>query len=184
MVKSNRTFTIKSSCINVSGGRYKSSSPASAAKKAANRLYKTAKASQKYKTIKRLTFVIKETTSGSTKAEFNYKATRTLLKKPIVRVINGKEIVNKFKIKVEAMKTSKDVAKKSKVKCNKIPKDGWFGGEPGENEVGDEVDGLSQDPAASATAEIPEDKLEDKPEDEGMGGGAKKRRYRKKKSPK
>lgn len=180
MVKKSRTFTIKSSCINVSGGRYKSSSPASAAKKAANRLYKAAKTSQKYKSIKRLTFVIKETTSGSDKTEFNYKATRTLLKKPLVRVINGVQIVNKFKVIVEAIKT-KDITKKSRVKCNK-KEASFFGGNEMNSTPANDIDSAPLDSTPEGDGnDVDEVKLNDSPDSPHTSGGAKKRRYKKKK---
>jgi hypothetical protein len=120
-----RTFTVVSSCINTSGGRYKSATPASAAKKAASRLFKKAKASQKYKTIRRITFSIRETTSGSDKTLYDYKANRVKLAKPVVRVINGQQIVNNFKIEIVA-----DMQKKqASLKCKKIQKeDGMMGG--------------------------------------------------------
>ncbi len=114
-----RSFTIESSCINVSGGRYKSAPPASAAKKAASKLFKKAKSMPKYKTVRRLTFTLRESTSGSDKDEYRYKAARVKLAKPLVRVINGKEIVNKFKIEITAVKSKKAAQKTKGLKCNK-----------------------------------------------------------------
>ena len=97
--------------------------------------------------------MIRETTSGSNKAEFNYKAARVKLAKPLVRVINGTEIINRFKVTVEAMKNTKDVAKKSKsIKCNKIPKDGWFGGADVGRETGAE-NGVSEPVAENGVSE-------------------------------
>lgn len=112
-----RTFTIASSCVDSSGGRYKSATPASAAKKAASKLFKKAKAIAKYKNIRRITFSIRETTVGSDKNVYDYKANRVKLDKPVVRVIAGKEIVNHFKIEIVA-----DVKKKQPIKCKKIQK--------------------------------------------------------------
>jgi hypothetical protein len=102
-----KTYTIHSSCINVTGGRYKSSSPSSAAKKAASMLFRRAAKMPKQKSCKKITFCLRESTSGSDKKMFDYSATRVKLVKPIVRVINGVEIVNKFKITVKALKTHK-----------------------------------------------------------------------------
>jgi hypothetical protein len=112
-----RTFTIANSCVDSSGGRYKSATPASAAKKAASKLFKKAKAIAKYKNIRRITFSIRETTVGSDKNVYDYKANRVKLDKPVVRVIAGKEIVNHFKIEIVA-----DVKKKQPIKCKKIQK--------------------------------------------------------------
>jgi hypothetical protein len=194
MVKKDRTFTIKSSCIGVSGGRYKSSSPNGAAKKVGNRLYRAAKKLQKYKNIKRITFVIRESTSGSKKEEYNYRATRVKLAKPLVRTINGVQIVNKFKVTVETMKNKKDIAKKSKVKCNRIPKD-MFGGTtdppsgaeevPRDSEkqgnIGDETlaatDNVS--PAALDEGVEPNGSNEDDPGQPSLTGGASKKRQKK-----
>lgn len=117
-----RTFTIQNSCINVSGGRYKSSSPLKAAKKAATRLYKKAKNMPKYKNIRRITFTLRESTKGSDKKSYNYKAAQVKLSKPVVRVINDKEIVNKFKIQITVMDGKPAKSSKS-IKCNKLPKD-------------------------------------------------------------
>lgn len=102
-----KTYTIHSSCINVTGGRYKSSSPSSAAKKAASMLFRKAAKMPKHKSCKKITFCLRESTSGSDKKMFDYSATRVKLVKPIVRVINGVEIVNKFKITVKAVKLPK-----------------------------------------------------------------------------
>jgi hypothetical protein len=109
-----RTFTIASSCINVEGGRYKSATPVSAAKKAASKLFKKAKDSSKYKSIRRITFSIRETTSGSDKNVYEYKANRVKLDKPVVRVINGSEIVNHYKIEIVSN------SNKQNLKCKKI----------------------------------------------------------------
>ena len=108
-----RTFTILNSCIHKEGGKYKSTSPNGAAKKAASKLFKIAKADPKYKTIRRITFTLRETTKGDNKELFEYKASRVKLPKPIVRIINGKEIVNKYKTVV----TSDN---HKQIKCKKI----------------------------------------------------------------
>lgn len=192
MVKKDRTFTIKSSCVNVSGGRYKSSSPAGAAKKAANRLYQKSKNMQKFKNIKRITFVIRETTSGSDKAEYNYKASRTKLKKPLVRMINGTEVINRFKVAVIAMKTGKEVAKKSKsIKCNKKDSSFFGGNETGDGgETAETGEGGVSEVNMETNADKPKnnDSIDGQPEqtpetEQGpeQGGGRKKRTYRKKK---
>lgn len=108
-----KTYTIHTSCINVTGGRFKSSSPSAAAKKAATSLFRRASKMQKYKSYKKITFCLRESTSGSEKKMFEYSATRVKLVKPIVRVINGVEIVNKFKVTVNAVKSSTKQSVKS-----------------------------------------------------------------------
>ncbi len=116
MAKS-RTFTINDSCIKVSGGRYKSSSPLSAARKVATKLFKKAKSMTAYKTARKLTFSIRETTEGSKKKIFHYKVERIKLAKPIERVINDVKIVNHFQIKIKS-----DKSKKNTLKCSKVSK--------------------------------------------------------------
>lgn len=119
-----KTYTVESSCINVTGGRYKSKNPMSAGKKAATRLFKKAEKSPKYKSLKKITFCIREATQGSDKKTFDYEATRVRLAKPLVRVIDGVEIVNKFKTVVKAVahkpiKPCKKSAKSNTVKTAK-----------------------------------------------------------------
>ena len=97
-----RTFTVEESCINVSGGRYVSETPSGAAKKAATKLFQKAKNSKKYKSLRKITFTVRETTSGSNKTEYNYSAVREKLKEPVRRVINGVTIINEYKINVKA----------------------------------------------------------------------------------
>jgi len=98
-----KTYTVESSSVNVSGGRYKSNSPSSAARKAATKLFKKAKG----KSVAKITFCLRESTSGSDKKEFHYVANRVKLTKPLVRVINGVEIVNRYKTVVKAAKAAK-----------------------------------------------------------------------------
>lgn len=99
MDKGDRSFTV----VNVEGspakkksvGRYISKDPSGAAKKAASQLFRK-------KSAKKITFTIRETTSGSAKKTYDYVAEKELLKKPVVRVINGVIIENKYKISVKA----------------------------------------------------------------------------------
>lgn len=109
------TYTIEYSCIKVSGGRYKSKSPISAAKKAATRLFKRAQSIPKFKNLKKITFCIRETTQGSSNNMYDYSAERIKLAKPLVRQINGVEIINRFKTIVKSLKPK---AHKSKTSCN------------------------------------------------------------------
>ena len=89
-----RTFTIANSCINMKGGRYNSLNPMSAAKKAATQLFKKAKKSSKYKSLRKITFCLRETTIDSDKLEYHYKAARITLDKPISRIITPTETKN------------------------------------------------------------------------------------------
>lgn len=111
-----KTYTVEESHINVTGGRYKSNSPMAAARKAATKLFKKAQEKASSKSLKKISFSIRETTSGSDKKIFAYVATRVKLAQPLVRVINGKEIVNKFKTEVKADKKANAAAKKAEQK--------------------------------------------------------------------
>lgn len=124
MVKS-RTFTVKDSCIDTSGGVYKSDSPFSAAKKAASQLFKKAAKMPKFKNIRKITFVLRETTSGSDKTEYHYKAGRIKLAQPITRVINGVEIINRYKTHIDSIEGQTKVKSKS-LKC--VKSSSSFGG--------------------------------------------------------
>ena len=112
----NNSYTIESSDINFSGGRYISSNPYSAGKKAANQLFRKIHNEpnfKKYKSSKTLKFVLRETTSGSNKKEFTYKAVQLKLPKPIILNIKGNEIVYKYKIYITSLNIN-NVVKKSK----------------------------------------------------------------------
>jgi hypothetical protein len=117
-----KTYTVEESCINVTGGRYKSNSPLAAAKKAATKLFKKAQSKPSSKSLKKISFCIRETTSGSDKKLFAYVATRVKLAQPLVRVINGVEIVNRFKTEVKADKSAKAVKPEKKPKATKTAK--------------------------------------------------------------
>lgn len=96
-----RTFKIDESNISVSGGRYVSDSPYAAAMKAASKLF--LKAKDKKENKKKIIFSLRETTRGSNKEVFKYEATQVKYDKPIIRNINGVEIVYKFKTNVKAI---------------------------------------------------------------------------------
>lgn len=209
-----RTFTVVSSCVDSSGGRYKSATPASAAKKAATRLFKKAKASQKFKTIRRITFALRETTAGSDKTVYDYKANRVKLAKPVVRVIAGKEVVNNFKIEIEA-----DMKKRQALKCKKVQRETMMmsttsggnhnkkhrksslrrkhrGGESdGDEEVEYDTPEPESEPEPDTNAEImskindindntDKDKTKNESDDESGMGGGAKRRKPSKRNPK
>ena len=90
-----RSFTVSSSSIKESGGRYKSKTPSAAAKKAASKLFAKKDAKNNTNSIK---FDLRESTRGSDTNVYSYTAVREKLPKESVRVINGVEIVNKYKI--------------------------------------------------------------------------------------
>jgi hypothetical protein len=113
-----KTYTVESSSVNVTGGRYKSKSPSSAARKAATKLFKKAKG----KSVAKITFCLRESTSGSDKKEFHYVANRVKLTKPLVRVINGVEIVNRYKTVVKAAKAAKATKAAKAAKATKAAK--------------------------------------------------------------
>ena len=112
-----KTYTVESSSVKVTGGRYKSKTPSSAARKAATKLFKKAKG----KVPAKITFCLRESTSGSDKKEFHYVATRVKLAKPLVRIVNGVEIVNKYKTVVKAAKAAKATKAAKPAKAAKVP---------------------------------------------------------------
>lgn len=121
MSKSN-SYTIEQSDINFSGGRYLSLNPYTAAKKAANQLFRKINNEEKYKkfkSTKTLKFTLRETTSGSIKKEFTYKATQVKLDKPIIITIKGKEIVYKYKINITSLNMNAQSASKKGGDCEK-----------------------------------------------------------------
>jgi hypothetical protein len=111
------TYTVYKSQTGDVGGRYKSSSPMSAAKKAASRLFKKMDSSSR-SSVKTIVFAMRETTKGSAHKVFKYVAKRVLLAKPVVLNIKGKEIVYKYKINIkadgEAPATSLEIRAKAK----------------------------------------------------------------------
>lgn len=120
-----KTYTIHSSIISHTGGRYKSSSPMAGAKKAASVLFRMASKDPKHKSLKKISFCLRETTVNSDKNMIDFTATRKKLVKPVIRIINGVEIINKFETKVVMKKNTHSASSsKSKVKggfcgCNK-----------------------------------------------------------------
>ena len=99
-----RTFTVVGSSISVIKGRYVSSTPYSAARKAATQQFKKAKAD-----VKKIKFLLKETTQNSPHKTYFYVATREKLNTPLEReiVINGvkKTIKNEYTTKLEKCNT-------------------------------------------------------------------------------
>lgn len=117
MENNKNSYTIESSSIGHSGGRYISKSPLGAARKMATQLFKLIKSEQKYKIYsgKTLTISVRKTTSGSNKKLYTYTAKQIKLDKPIVANLNGKKIVYKNKTIVKK-KGSKDKLEKSSLK--------------------------------------------------------------------
>ena len=98
-----RSFTV----VNVNGkspkktGRYVSSTPSSAVKKAFNEIVRHKKSKSKNKSIS-VKLTVRETTEGSKKKEYSYKVKRVVLKEPRVVVLkNGDEIVYRYDTKVK-----------------------------------------------------------------------------------
>ena len=90
------------------GGRYMSSTPSGAAKKAFTRRCRA-------KSVRgRCTLVVamKETTRGSPKKLHSYKMSRVLLDEPVVRSIGDKVITIRYGIKIKAVELSKQGRKK------------------------------------------------------------------------
>ena len=103
METAKKNYTIYWSAIGFKGGSYKSTSPTSAAKKAGNRLFKVAnedKNYDKFKNVKALKFVLRETTRGSKHNVFTYSASRKKLAKPVVVKIGNTEIIYKYTIDI------------------------------------------------------------------------------------
>lgn len=90
-----RSFTVETSDVNSTGGRYMATAPLLAGRKAARQLFKDTKK-------KTVHFSLRETTQGSEKNVFFYVANKVTLKKPIVIVRGDQEI----KITTEYMVTS------------------------------------------------------------------------------
>lgn len=93
-----RTFTVETSDVKHEGGRYTSSSPSGAARKAARQLFigNTARVSIK--------FMIRETTAGSPKRMFTYVAQREKLAEPKVVRLGTSEIKYTHSYNVKACK--------------------------------------------------------------------------------
>jgi hypothetical protein len=90
-----KNYTVISSSIGGTGGRYTSASgPAAAAKKAASQRLRGASGNNKVRlTVRQL---------GSDR-EFKYEATRVKLAKPVVRKIKGVTITSEYKIEIKAV---------------------------------------------------------------------------------
>lgn len=115
-----RTFTIvkittpQNKAIRIKGGRY-TGDPYSAAKKMARQ------ACKKHKSCQVLHITLRETTSGSNKAEFAYKIKKTKLKKPITYKIKkgNKKITVKYRYHSTRESLKKSSKPKSKPKTRK-----------------------------------------------------------------
>lgn len=91
-----RSFTLNVN--DVEKGRYLSSAPANAAKKAFNELLRSSKKSKSLSKAKKVSKVITlvETTQGKGRKEYVYKVTRQLLKEPRRVMRDGVEILFKY----------------------------------------------------------------------------------------
>ena len=108
--KAKRSFTIMGSDIGFEGGRYKSKTPAGAARKAAKRLFtmvenKAGKPEFKkyahFAGSKSLKLILREATRASNGASFYYEASYVMLNKPRVITRNGVEYTVTKTIKVK-----------------------------------------------------------------------------------
>jgi PHD/YefM family antitoxin component YafN of YafNO toxin-antitoxin module len=97
------------------GGRFLSSSPASAAKKAGTQICRASAIRGRCTLI----ITIRETTAGSKHKQYVYKVSRVHAPTTVVR--NGVEIVYEYKTEVKSMKDRKS-PKKSASKKSKSPK--------------------------------------------------------------
>jgi hypothetical protein len=102
MNSSDRSFTVESlyksgKKIKSSGGRYISSTPASAARKAFSQYYRSHKKQGRFT----LEIHIRETTSGSSHKIYKYRVSK--IKKETEVIINGETIVYSYITKVKAI---------------------------------------------------------------------------------
>ena len=102
MNSEDRSFTVDAlyksgSRLRTSGGRYISTSPASAAKKAFSQYYRNHKRSGAFS----LVVHIRETTSGSSHKTFKYRVSKVAERKEVVR--GGETIVYKYITRVRAV---------------------------------------------------------------------------------
>lgn len=102
MESGDRSFTVETfyksgKKLRVSGGRYISSSPSSAARKAFSQYYRN----HKKKGVFTLEVHLKETTSKSSHKIYKYKVSKVKEEKEIVR--DGKVITYSYKTKIKAI---------------------------------------------------------------------------------
>ena len=91
-----RTFTVQGSDFGVTGGVYKSSTPAAAAKKASRILFKSAKTG-----VKSIKFILRETTHDSKKKTYFYEAFINYLNEPKVINRSGVDITITKEIRIK-----------------------------------------------------------------------------------
>ena len=102
MNKTDRSFTVdafyqNSKHLRANGGRYISSTPSGAAKKAFSQYYRHHKKSGRFS----LEIHISETTSGSAKKVFKYKVFKVNNPKEVLR--NGEYILYKYRTNIKAI---------------------------------------------------------------------------------
>lgn len=93
-----RNFTVEKSDNGFTGGLYTGHSPTSAAKKSASKIFDK---SHKGNTVH---FVLRETTQGSKKKMYKYKAILHKHNPPLKVMIAGKEVLIKKKIDIKSDK--------------------------------------------------------------------------------
>jgi len=87
------TYTVHESDLGFTGGRYKSKTPSGAAKKAATRMFRTTNK-------KSVVFTIRQTTQGTDKKLYKYRANQVKLDKPFILTIKGVQIEYKYKVDI------------------------------------------------------------------------------------
>jgi hypothetical protein len=102
-----RSFTVVAVSVkgkdkgkNSLGGRFLSSTPSSAARKASTQLCRSLNMKGQCSVM----VTLKETTRGSSGKEFKYNVKRVKLSSPEVVMRDGKEVVYKYTTKVKSMK--------------------------------------------------------------------------------
>lgn len=102
MNSGDRSFTVEAyykagKKLKISGGRYISSAPASAAKKAFSQYYRNHKKSGRFS----LEVHVKETTSGSSHKVYKYRVSKVQENKEVVR--GGETIVYSYTTKIKSL---------------------------------------------------------------------------------
>lgn len=103
---SKRSFTIVSFSVkgkskgSSNGGRFISTTPSSAARKAATQICRDSNIRGQCSIVVKM----KETTQGSSHKEFKYSVKRIKLREPEIVMRDGQEIVYKYTTKVKALK--------------------------------------------------------------------------------
>jgi hypothetical protein len=99
MSEEKRNFAVEGSSIGFRGGHYTGLTPVQAAKKAGKALFQRVDKNphfRRYKNVKSIKVMLRETTRTSTHEEFYYEIHRVEKKNPVKRTIAGVEVEYKF----------------------------------------------------------------------------------------